>query len=39
MLATALQTKTQDLRQCRLRLFGFATVVMLLLFGSALLML
>lgn len=39
MLATGLQTRAQDLRQCSLRLFGFATLVMLLLFGLALLML
>ncbi len=39
MLATGLQTRAQDLRQCSLRLFGFASLVMLLLFGLALLML
>lgn len=38
MLATGLQTRAQDLRQCSFRLFGFATLVMLLLFGLALLM-
>jgi uncharacterized integral membrane protein (TIGR00698 family) len=37
MLATGLQTRAQDLRQCSFRLFGFATLVMLLLFGLALL--
>ncbi|WP_197490187.1 putative sulfate exporter family transporter [Rheinheimera sp. SA_1] len=39
MLATGLQTRAQDLRQCSLRLFSFAALVMLLLFGLALLML
>ena len=39
MLATGLQTRAQDLRQCSFRLFGFATLVLLLLFGLALLML
>jgi uncharacterized integral membrane protein (TIGR00698 family) len=37
MLATGLHTRAQDLRQCSFRLFGFATLVMLLLFGLALL--
>lgn len=36
MLANGVQTKAQDLRQCNLKLFGFAAVVMLLLFGLAL---
>lgn len=39
MLATALQTKAQDLRQCSMRLFGFAALVLLLLFGLAFLLL
>jgi len=39
MLATGLQTRAQDLRQCSLRLFGFAALVLALLFGLALLML
>lgn len=39
MLATSLQTRVQDLRQCSVRLFGFATLVLVLLFGFALLML
>jgi len=38
MLATGLQTRVQDLRQCRVRLFGFAALLMLLLFGLALLL-
>ncbi|WP_164852361.1 putative sulfate exporter family transporter [Rheinheimera riviphila] len=36
MLATGLQTRAQDLRQCSVRLFGFATLVLVLLFGLAL---
>lgn len=39
MLATGLQTRAQDLRQCSARLFGFAALVLALLFGLALLML
>lgn len=39
MLATGIQTKAQDLRQCSARLFGFAALVLALLFGLALLML
>jgi len=36
MLASGLQTKAQDLRQCSYRLFGFAALVLVLLFGLAL---
>lgn len=37
MLATGLQTRVQDLRQCSVRLFGFAALMLVLLFGLALL--
>lgn len=36
MLATGLQTRAQDLRQCSARLFGFAALMLVLLFGLAL---
>jgi uncharacterized integral membrane protein (TIGR00698 family) len=39
MLASGLQTKVQELRQCQPRLFGFAALVLLLLFGLAILLL
>lgn len=38
MFATGLQTRARDLRQCRVRLFGFAALMMVLLFVLALLL-